>query len=161
MVLEVKSSQEFSINAGVSQGSILSPTFFLLYISDLPDDFICNIAIYADDSTLYSKCDQVSDLWQKLEFASELESDLRDIAAWVRKWLVDFNVGTNQLVSFERFNNTGTIDVKTDGSVLEEKSSFKMMGLSFFNKLEWGSSIISIAKTASKKIEVFHEVSFS
>ena len=41
----------------------------LLYISDLPDDAICNIAIYADDTTLYSKCDQVSDLWQQLELA--------------------------------------------------------------------------------------------
>ena len=39
-----------------------------------------------------------------------------------------------------------------DGSVLEEKSSFKMLGLTFFSKLDWGSYIISIAKTASKKI---------
>ena len=50
------------------------PTLFLLYINDLPDDVICNIAIYADDTTLYSKCDQASDLWQQLELASELES---------------------------------------------------------------------------------------
>ena len=33
------------------------------YINDLPDDAICNIAIYADDTTLYSKCDQAFDLW--------------------------------------------------------------------------------------------------
>ena len=43
----------------------------------------CNIAIYADDTTLYSRCDQASNLWQQLELASELESDLRDIVAWV------------------------------------------------------------------------------
>ena len=35
---------------------------FLPYINDLPDDFICDIAIYADDATVYSKCDQISDL---------------------------------------------------------------------------------------------------
>ena len=41
-----------------------------------------------------------------------------------------------------------------DGSVLEEKSSFKIMGWTVSSKLDWGSYIISIAKTASKKIDV-------
>ena len=49
-------------------------------------------------------------------------------------------------------SNTVSIDVKMDGYVLEEKSSFKMLGSTFSSKLDWGSYIISIAKTASKKI---------
>ena len=76
VVLDGKSSEEYPVNAGVPQGSVLGLTLLLLYINDLPDDVICNIAIYADDTTLYSKCDQASDLWQQLELASELESDL-------------------------------------------------------------------------------------
>ena len=152
VVLDGKSTQEYPVNAGVRQGSILDPTLFLLYINDLPDDVICNIAIYADDTTLYSKCGQASDLWQQLELASELESDLRDTVDWGRKCLVDFNAGKTQLVSFDRSKNTGAIDVKMDGSVLEEKTSFKMLGLTFSSKLGWGSYIFSIAKTVSKKI---------
>ena len=152
MVLDRKSPQEYPVNAGVPQGSILGLTLFLLCINDLPDDVICNIDIYADDTTLYSKCDQASDLWQQLELASELESDLRDTVDWGRKWLVDFNAGRTQLVLFDQSKNTGAIDVKMDGSFLEEKSSFKMLGLTFSSKLDWGSYTVSIAKTASKKI---------
>ena len=123
VVLDGKSSQEYPVNAGVPQGSILGPTLFLLYIyiNDLPDDVICDIAIYANDTIHYSKCDQASDLWQQLELASELESDLRDIVDWGKKWLVDFNAGKTQLVLFNCSNITGSIDVKIDGSVLEEK----------------------------------------
>ena len=72
MVLDGKSSQEYSVNAGVPQGSIVGPALFLLYINGLTDGVICNIAIYADDITQYSKSDQ----WQQLELASELEFNL-------------------------------------------------------------------------------------
>ena len=84
--------------------------------------------------------------------ASELESDLRDTVDWGRKWLVHFNAGKTQLVSFDWSKNIGAIDVKMDGSVLEEKLSFKMLGLTFSSQLDWGSYIVSIAKTSSKKI---------
>ena len=124
---------------------------FSCNISDLPDYVICSIAIYADSTTLCSKCYWASDLWQQPELASELESDLRDTVGWGRKWLVGFNAGKTQQVSFDWSNETGTIDVKMDQSVLEVKSSFKMLEFTISSKLDWGSCIISIAKTASKK----------
>ena len=55
---------------------------------------------------------------------------------WDRKWIVDFNAGKTQLVLFEWSNNIDAIDVKMDGFVLEEKSSFKMLGLTFSCKLD-------------------------
>ena len=82
VVLDGKSLQEYQVNAGVLQGSVPGPTLFLLYVNDIPDDVICNIAIYADNTTLSSKCDLASDLWQQLELASELEHDPRDTVDW-------------------------------------------------------------------------------
>ena len=72
-----------------------------------------------------------------------------------KKWLVDFNAGKTLLVSFDWSNNNGSINVKVDGSVLEEKSSFKMLGLTCSSKLDWGSYIICTVKSASKKIGAF------
>ena len=62
------------------------------------------------------------------------------------------NAGKNQLVLFDQSNNNGSIDVKMNGSVLEKKSSYKVLELTFSSKLDWGSYIISTAKPASKKI---------
>ena len=84
--------------------------------------------------------------------ASELESDLRDTVDWGKKWLVDFNAGKTQLVLFDWSNNTVSIDLKVDWPVLEKKSSFKILRLIFSSKLDCCSYMISIAKTASKKI---------
>ena len=120
--------------------------YFLLYINDLP------VTLYADDTTLYSMCDQTFDLWHQLELPSEIESDLQDTMDWGKNWLVDLNAGKTQLVSFDQSNKTGSFDVKMDVTVLEEKSSFKMLGLTFSSTLDSGSYIISIAKTVSKNI---------
>ena len=107
---------------------ILGPTLFLLYINDLPEDGICDIAIYVDDTTLYSKCDQAPDMWEQPELASELESDIRNTVDWGKKQLDSFDAGKNQHYLFDRSNNNGYIDVKMNGSVLEKKLSLRCWG---------------------------------
>ena len=80
---------------------------------------------------------------------------------WGKKWLVGFNAGKTQLVLFDWTNDNGSIDVKMDRSVLEEKSSLKILGLTFSSKLDWSSYIISIAKAASKNIgALVHSMKF-
>ena len=58
---------------------------------------------------------------------------------WGRKLLDDFNDGKTQMILFDPSYNTGDIDVKIDGSVFEEKSSFKILVLIFSSKLDWVS----------------------
>ena len=70
-------------------------------------------------NSCYTKCDQASDMWHQLKLASELGSDLQDTLDWGKKWLVDFNPEKTQLVSFGRSNNTGSTEVKMDGSALQ------------------------------------------
>ena len=72
---------------------------------------------------------------------------------WGRKWLVDFKAAKFQLVSFDWSNTTGAIDVKLDRSVLQEKLSFKMLGLTFL--LIWIEALILslLSKLAPRKLE--------
>ena len=72
---------------------------------------------------------------------------------WASWWLVDFNAGKSQVFWFDWFNKTVTIDVKMDGSVLAEKSSFKMLGLTFFSKLDLHSYISLLPKLPPRKLE--------
>ena len=91
-------------------------------------------------------------MWQQLELASELESDLRDTVVWGKKWLVDFKALKTQLVSFDRFNITGAVDVKMYGSALEEKSSFKMLGLNPSPKLNWALTLSLLLELPPEKL---------
>ena len=92
VTLDGQSSSDFSINAGVPQGSVLGPTPFLLFINDLPDHVISQLAIYADGSTLYlCLTDKTDDLFDMVELAANLEYDLRSTVEWGKKWFVSFN----------------------------------------------------------------------
>ena len=95
----------------------------------------------------------MSDLWQQLELSTELETDIPDTVSCVRQCLVDFSDRKIQVVSFHCLNKFFA-NVKIDGFVLDEKSSFKKMRLSFCSN--WIE-----AYTASKKIGLLiHSLTF-
>ena len=105
------------------------PAIFLLHINDLPDDAVCNIAVYAVGTTFYCKRDQVSDWWQQLELILNL--NLICTMDSCKKWFVHFKARTCHLVLIHSSNGSVTIHVKIGGSASDEKSSCKMQSLSF------------------------------
>ena len=101
MVLDAKSQKNIQLMQEFLKDLFLVLLYIVFYytlVNNLPADVICNITVYADDTTLCSKCDQASNLWQELELVSEFESDIQDTVDLGKKWLVDFSAAKTELV---------------------------------------------------------------
>ena len=103
VILDGQKSATYNIVSGVPQGSILGPILFLIFINDLPDNLICDLGIYADDTTLYSSLSHKSSNHVRSQMAKSLESDLSSIVEWGKRWLVIFNVSKTQLLSGNKY----------------------------------------------------------
>ena len=76
VVLNRHSSSWLSRGAGVPQGSVLGPLFFLMYINDLPEGLNSEVKLFADDTSLFSIVNCVN------TSASTLNSDLLRMQDW-------------------------------------------------------------------------------
>ena len=152
VVLDGETSNSYSINAGVPQGSVLGPTLFLIFINDLPDDILSKLAIYADDTTVYSCLGRTNDVFDKLERAAELEVDLCTVVEWGDKWLVSFNASKTKFLSMNRFKDPFLPSIVMNGAELPENKHFRLLGLTFSNDFTWNNYIESIDKSAAMKV---------
>ena len=84
-VLNGKSSRWGTVTAGVPQGSILGPLFFLIYIKDLTDGLKCNVKLFADDTSIFTV------VHEPTTAAENLNHDLDLINLWATKWRMPFN----------------------------------------------------------------------
>jgi len=152
VVLDGQSSKAYSVNAGVPQGSVLGPTLFLVFINDLPDNILSKLAIYADDTTIYSPLESSVDLFDRVELAGELELDLRTVVEWGEKWLVSFNAAKTKLLSVNRFKEPFLPSVSMNGLQLPESDHAKLLGLTLTNTFSWNQYIEDIARAAARKV---------
>ena len=94
VVLNGKSSEWATISAWVPQGSVLGPLFFLVYINDLVDNINCDIKMFADDTSLFSRVDD------PVRSALELNEDLETVKLWAWQWKMHFNAEKTEEVIF-------------------------------------------------------------
>ena len=84
-VLNGQCSSWGDISAGVPQGSILGPLFFLVYINDLTKDLRCNFKLFADDTSLFTVVEDSN------AAATDMNHDLKLINQWAHSWRMSFN----------------------------------------------------------------------
>ena len=85
VVLNGQSSSWAEVSAGVPQGSVLGPLFFLMYINDLSCGLSSTTKLFADDTSLFSVVHDVT------QSTNELNDDLEKISNWSYKWKMSFN----------------------------------------------------------------------
>ena len=152
MTLDGQHSDTYPITSGVPQGSILGPILFLVFINDLHDQIICDLATYADDTSLYSCINEKSGYPERSNMANSLERDLSTVTDWGAQWLVTFNSSKTKLLSVNRYRDPVDIPISMAGRALPESSGFKLLGLNFSKDLTWNEYIRSIAKRAAMKV---------
>ena len=151
VVHEGHSSLTHSINAGDPQGSVLGPTLFLFYINDLPDRILSELAIYADDTTLFTAY-RGSLSTSRSQASSTLNQDLTNVVAWGKDWLLSFNQKKSHLLSLSGSRTPTLPDICMDSVQLQELPGIRLLGLDITSNLSWDKYISDIAKRASQRL---------
>jgi hypothetical protein len=117
------------INSGVPQGSILGPLLFLIYINDLSDVVHhCTLFLYADDSSLFCAVDPNEDLNITHNL---IQNDLDNLAAWSRKWKLEFKASKCKEVVFHSVHRDieNYAPLNLNAEVIQRNTSHKHLGV--------------------------------
>ena len=160
VVVDSATSASFPVSSGVSQGSVLSPTLFLLFINDLLHASASDVHSFADDSLLHKsssfQCQPSSNARSQshLAMSSTINSDLQSISEWGTCNLVKFNTSKTQLLTISLSNTPSNYSIIFDDNEILPLKSIHILGLQISSSLSWRDHIVQIAKSALKKLEV-------
>ena len=156
VVLNGKTSEWAQIKAGVPQGSILGPLFFLIYINDLPNNLESKPKIFADDTSLFSiVIDQILS-------CEELNRDLARISEWARQWKMSFNPDPSKQAVEVYFSrrlippNVPVLSFNNNNIVTSEFQNH--LGLTLDKKLSFNHHLDGKIKKAKKGIGLMNRL---
>ena len=159
VVLNGQRSEWRKINSIVLQGSVLRPLLFLIYINDLTDGITSICKIYADDTSLFSKVQDIN------RSANELNCDLEKVSNWAYQWKMQFNPDPNKQaneVIFSRKSNSNSFPyppVKFSENNITKCSYQKHLGKVLDSKLSFNTHIDQKIKKCNKLIGLMKRLS--
>ena len=156
VVLNGQTSTWTDVKAGVPQGSVLGPLFFLLYINDLPNDLVCNVKIFADDTSIFST------IHDSHVTTDQLEHDMHLIKQWASTWKMSFNPDSSKQavkVVFSRKRENSDISVHFNNSLIPSSSVHKHLGMYLDEKLSYNDHVKEKLNKAYKGIGVIRKLS--
>jgi hypothetical protein len=129
--VEGEMSKPRYMQAGVPQGSVLSPTLYTLYINDTPQTPGVNLALFADDTCLYA-----TDLKEDYVLR-KIQRGLDSMAAWCKRWNIKINEDKTQTIYFTPRNRPPNSLLKLNGRNIPFVNSVKYLGVLFDKRMTW------------------------
>lgn len=155
-------SDKLPINAGVPQGSVLSPTLFLLHINDMLAHN-ASVHCYADDSTVDAYYTAPANASRSLveegraRLVSEIEDSLERVSEWGRLNLVQFNPSKTQVCAFTAKKSPFVVAPQFQNVALAINQTISILGVDISNDVQFRGHLEGKAKLASKKLGVLNK----
>ncbi|KAL4112785.1 hypothetical protein QTP88_016514 [Uroleucon formosanum] len=152
----VKINDNFSvprtISAGVPQGSKLGPILFNIFISDIPQSPRTNIALFADDTTIYSESRNVEAI------INNLQDHLNLLATWCNSWKIHINASKSSAVIFSLRRYSTPPPLRFGNDSIPWQSSVKYLGVTLDKRLTWGPHIASKLQQAYQRLSMLFPI---
>ena len=132
------------VNAGVPQGSVLGPLFFLIYVNDITESLLSISRLYADDSSLAVSSNNIDYI------ETTLNHDLQLISNWAERWLVNFNPSKTEVMFLTLAKNIARPSLIFNNIELDYVDTHKHLGVTLSDDGTWHAHISNIASSASK-----------
>lgn len=141
------SSNRFNIPAGLPQGSCISPILYALYIADLQTESNVEIALYADDTGIYTAAKQSNTI------INRLNESLHSIQQYFHKWKIKINANKTQAILFTFDGKRRRIpsnQIKYNNHTIELQKSVNYLGITFDTKLTFKEHITKSIEKSNK-----------
>jgi len=113
------------------QGSILGPTLFNIYISDIPQTTCTNIALFADDTTIFTESRNIEAIIEKLQ------NHLNILSFWCKNWKISINPTKSASIMFSLYRNCTPSSFNFNNVPIPWKPTVKYLGVTLDKRLTW------------------------
>ena len=142
IIIEGSKSSPSPVMSGVPQGTVLGPLLFLVYINDMPECVKSEIKLFAEDSLLYRRIQNIADCHQ-------LQEDLNKLQEWEQRWQMDFNADKCEVICITYKKRPLCSDYTIHNQKLNIKTEAKYLGVTISSDLSWNRHADNVAKKAN------------